>query len=50
MSGLDSLLVAGFLITVVFTALCALYLFIEAFSLTFATIEFALKRKGQKKA
>ncbi|MEA5047174.1 MAG: hypothetical protein VB034_01065 [Eubacteriales bacterium] len=48
MSVVDSLLVALFLMAVVFVALFALYLFIELFSLTLATVNFSLKHKRAK--
>ncbi len=48
MSVVDTLLVALFLMAVVFMALCALYLFIELFSLTLATVSFSMKHKGAK--
>lgn len=48
MSVADSLLVALFLMAVVFVALFALYLFIELFSLTLATVNFSLKHKRAK--
>ena len=48
MSGLDSILVAIFLLAVVFIVLCGLYLFVEAFSLALGTLEFAARKKRSR--
>ena len=45
MSFIDSLLVALFLMAIVFTALFALYLFVRLFSLIVETAEHAAKHK-----
>lgn len=45
MSVLDSILVASFVLAVVFVVLCGLYLFVEAFSLALGTLEFATRKK-----
>ena len=45
MSFIDSLLVALFMMTIVFVALFALYLFVRVFSLLVETAEHAAKHK-----